>query len=100
QQLSGFPVPPRYKRAINLLGESKYQPHESGCTNQCNHSTAVDVADRSWGDFMWQRHPWSLVDIEDAGQTAPGVDYMIAYWLGRHHQFMADDTPSRCLAWH
>jgi len=100
QQLSGFPVPPRYKRAVNLLTDPKYLPHHATCPNQVNHDTAVDVADRVWADFMWQRHPWALVDTEHLALTAPRMDYLAAYWLGRQHQFMADDTPSRCLAWH
>ena len=32
-------------------------------------------------------------------QTHPGVDYLIAYFLGRHHGFLEDDTAGTCLAW-
>lgn len=98
-QLAGFPVAPRYKRAVDLTGDPKYMPHEAGCTNQTDHSGAVDVADRVWADFMWQRHPWGLFDLPDEGRTAPGVDYMVAYWMGRHHGFMTDDNDTSCLRW-
>lgn len=100
QQLGGFPLPPRAKVALDLTANPAYQPHEAGCTNQCNHATAVDVSERAWEDFIWQRHPWKLVDSADPGHTAPGVDYLVAYWMGRFHDYMSDDTPSRCLAWH
>jgi len=98
-QLAGFPVAPRYKRAVDLTADAKYMPHEAGCTNQTDHAGAVDVADRAWADFMWQRHPWGLLDLADEGRTAPGVDYMVAYWMGRHHGFMTDDKETSCLRW-
>jgi hypothetical protein len=98
-QLSGFPEPPRAKRAIDLLADAKYMPHHATCTNQTDHSVAVDVADRTWADFMWQRHPWGLFDLEDLGRVAPGVDYQVAYWMGRRHDFISDDTPNKCLRW-
>jgi hypothetical protein len=60
---------------------------------------AVDVGDRETGDFLWQRHPWGLVAYGDAKQTEPGVDYLSAYFMGRHHGFIEDDTPTSCLAW-
>ncbi|MBW2529778.1 MAG: hypothetical protein JRI23_36715 [Deltaproteobacteria bacterium] len=110
-QLGGFPLPPRVKVARDLVGEvdgegvsysaAPYTPHVTGCSVlHCNHSTAVDVQHRAWGDFMWQRQPWSLSDSADPGLTAPGVDFLVAYWMGRHHGFIDDDTPARCLAWH
>lgn len=98
-QLSGFPPPPRVRVAVNLLSDPDYQPLESGCDNQVTHSKAVDVADRVVSDFIWQRHPWGLVDAGNPAQTYPGVDYLAAYWFGRHHGFIEDDTPTECLVW-
>jgi hypothetical protein len=98
-QLSGFPNAPRVRYPVDLRNDPQYMPHESGCTDQCSHATAVDVAVRPWADFMWQRIPWGLYDSGDLTQTAPGVDYLVAYWLGRHHAFLADDAPGRCAAW-
>jgi len=98
-QLAGFPPPPRVKIAVDLRADPTYMPHESGCTDQVDHSTAVDVADRVVSDFIWQRHPWGLYDGGNLAVTYPGVDYLVAYWLGRHHDFITDSAPERCLAW-
>ncbi len=98
-QLAGFPPPPRIKVAVDQRTAAQYLPHESGCTDQVDHSSAVDVAHRVVSDFIWQRHPWGLYDPGYANQTFPGVDYLAAYWFGRHHGFISDDTPSQCLVW-
>ncbi|MFO8071115.1 MAG: hypothetical protein R6V85_04495 [Polyangia bacterium] len=29
----------------------------------------------------------------------PGIDYMMAYWLGRYHGFVDKDEPLQCLRW-
>lgn len=97
QQLAGFPPPPRVRVHVDLRNAPKYMPHQSGCTDQMNHNTAVDVSERPVGDFLWQRHPWGLVD-GDPTQTEPGVDYLVAYWMGRFHAFLQDDAAGRCLA--
>jgi hypothetical protein len=97
-QLSGFAAPPNVQHAVDLTNNPKY-PHDATCANQVDHSTAVDVADRVVGDFMWQRDPWTLSDPGNPGQTEPGVDYLVAYWMGRKHAFIADDTPNACLVW-
>ena len=72
----------------------------SGCTDQVAHTTAVDVGDRPVGDFLWQRHPWGLFEAGDLSQTEPGVDYLVAYWMGRRHGFITDDAQGHCLRWH
>jgi hypothetical protein len=98
-QLAGFPAPPRVVRAVDLTSSAKYPSQEPGCTNQDVHTDAVDVADRPTEDFLWQRHPWSLYAAADPAQVEPGVDYLVAYWLGRRHALLTDDTPGVCLAW-
>jgi len=98
-QLAQFPPPPRVKAPVDLRLDPAYLPHQSGCTDQVDHSQAVDVGVRPVGDFLWQRHPWGLYDPGDARQTEPGVDYLVAYWMARHHLFLADDTAGRCLRW-
>jgi hypothetical protein len=99
-QLAQFPPPPRVLAPVNLVSDPRYMPHDASCTNQVDHATAVDVGDRPAGDFMWQRHPWSLFDAGDVAQGEPGVDYLVAYWMGRQAKFLSDDTPTRCLAYH
>jgi hypothetical protein len=98
-QLSGFPPPPRVHVQTDLLNDPRYLPHEQGCENQTSHDKAVDVADRMVSDFIWQRHPWGLYQGENASLVYPGVDYLVAYWMGRHHGYIVDDKPGTCLAW-
>ncbi len=99
-QLAMFPAPPRVRWPIDLRQDPRYQPHESGCADQTDHGGAVDVSQRPAADFLWQRNPWRLYDPGWAPLTYPGVDYLVAYWMGRHYGFIDDDTPGRCLAWH
>ncbi|MEO6575734.1 MAG: hypothetical protein ABIP89_17920, partial [Polyangiaceae bacterium] len=99
-QLAQFPPPPRVLAPVNLVSDPRYMPHDGSCANQVDHATAVDVGDRPAGDFMWQRAPWSLLDDGNAAQGEPGVDYLVAYWMGRQAKFLTDDTPTRCLAYH
>jgi hypothetical protein len=98
-QLAQFPAPPRTHRAVDLRAEPRYQPHDGTCPDQCSHSTAVDVGERPTDDFLWQRAPWRIYDAGDPQRTEPGVDFLVAYWMGRRHGFVADDTPGRCAAW-
>jgi hypothetical protein len=99
-QLAQFPPPPRVRVPVDLRNDPRYQPHESGCTDQTTRDKAVDVGERVVSDFLWQRQPWGLFDAGNPALTYPGVDYLLAYWMGRYYGFIADDTPGKCLAWH
>jgi hypothetical protein len=98
-QLAGFPAPPHLRPAVDLRADARYLPHESGCADQTNRNTAVDVSERIAADFIWQREPWGLFDTGRPNIVYPGVDYLAAYWLGRENGFLDDDTPGHCLAW-
>jgi hypothetical protein len=98
-QLAQFPAPPRIQRPVDLRTDPRYLPHDGSCADQVDHANAVDVGDRPLGDFIWQRQPWGLYDAGDPKQSAPGVDYLVAYWMGRAHQMIDDDTPQACLRW-
>jgi hypothetical protein len=98
-QLAQYPAAPRVMAAVDLRSSTKYPTRQQGCTDQVGHADAVDVGDRQTADFLWQRHPWALFDAGDPSQTEPGVDYLVAYFMGRQHCFIADDTPGTCLAW-
>ena len=37
-------------------------------------------------------------NFADTAQGEPGVDYLAAYWMGRHHGFIANKEPAHCLA--
>ncbi len=97
-QIAQFPIAPRINRPVDLRQSPKYTSRENGCADQVGHHEAVDVGDRVTADFMWQRHPWGLYDGGDPGQTQPGIDYLLAYFMGQHHGFLDDDTPGTCLA--
>jgi hypothetical protein len=98
-QLAQFPVPPLVRHAVDLRNDPQYLPQEPGCTDHANHATAVEVGERVRDGFMWQRDPWALYDEGDVAQTFAGVDYLVAYWLGRRHAIIDEDAASRCLRW-
>lgn len=97
-QLAQFPPAPRTHPAVDLRNSPKYQ-HSATCTDQCVATDAVDVGERPAEDFLWQRHPWELYRDANPGQVEPGVDYLVAYWLGRRHAFLQEDKPGVCLAY-
>ncbi|MCC6158298.1 MAG: hypothetical protein IT350_09615 [Deltaproteobacteria bacterium] len=59
------------------------------------------VENRCWTDFLWQRSPYHI----DCGETddnplktAPGLDYLLPYWMAATHgllpeAFRSDDEP-------
>jgi hypothetical protein len=98
-QLAQFPPPPRVLKAVDLRNDPRYVPHDPNCADQTSHTSAVDVGERPVGDFLWQRAPWGLYDPGDPAQAEPGVDYLVAYWMGRAHALLDDDTPSSCMRW-
>jgi hypothetical protein len=98
-QLAEFPAAPRVQVPVDLRGNGKYPAHDATCADQVAHSSAVDVGDRIPADFLWQRQPWGLFDYGDEHVTHPGVDFLVAYFLGRYHHFLTDDTAGTCLVW-
>lgn len=97
-QLGLFPPGPRVHAARNSLNE---YPHDSACSSDgVPHSkVALDVDDRVVSEFMWQRHPWKLTDAGDPTEVFPGIDYLAAYWAGRHHGLVEDDRSGTCARW-
>jgi hypothetical protein len=81
----------------NLAG----YPHDTSCSDggYPQSAVAVSVGDRAIAEFMWQRHPWRLVDYADPDLVEPGVDFLAPYWLARLHGFVADDRPGTCGRW-
>ena len=98
-QLAGFGPPPRVRVAVDLRDNPAYSAREADCTDQLAHDQAVDVADRIPDEFIWQNHPWGLHFDGDPSLVAAGGDYLVAYWLGRSHELLADDRPSACARW-
>ena len=98
-QLAQFPPAPRVFVGTDLRASPKYPSRHESCADQVGHDDAIDVGDRVVADFMWQRHAWGLYEGGDIHQTQPGVDYLVAYFMGRAHGFIPDDTEGTCLAW-
>ena len=98
-QLDGFGPPPRIRVPVDLRSNPKYAARDPDCTDHLAHDQAVDVADRIPDEFIWQNNPWELYFPGDPTLANAGGDYLVAYWLGRHHQFIADDRSSVCARW-
>ena len=97
QQLTQFPPPPKARILVDNTGKAQYPP-DPDCPGQS--TVAMDVGDRVRHDFIWQRIPFELKsDYVHPRVVYPGVDYLVAYWMGRHHGYIADDAPDTCLRW-
>ena len=97
-QLALFPPPPRVEVPVDLTTQITPDPQ---CTNTNGAPTApeeqaLDVNLRPVEDFQWQRHPWSLYTVGSLSSTMSGVDFMVAYWMARAHNFLPDDRPGVC----
>jgi hypothetical protein len=103
RDLADFPVGPRLHTPRDLSADPRY-PHDPTCMDgggpmadtRAASKVAVSVGERPVEDFIWQRHPWKLVDGGVAHQVMPGVDYLAAYWAARAHGLLADDRPGTC----
>jgi len=93
-QLTQFPPAPHAKLPVDNTG--KY-PADPSCPGQSTE--AVDVKDRLASDFIWQRQPFGLKTAGDPKKVYPGVDFMLPYWMARHHKFLDDDAKGTCLRW-
>lgn len=91
-QLSGFPVPPNQARPVDLVGQYPEDPNCPGLSEE-----AVDVAQRVPATFIWERQPWKLEDPGVPNRLYGGVDYLLAYWMGRRYGYIRDDAPATCL---
>jgi hypothetical protein len=45
----------------------------------------LPVADRTPTDFLWQRAPNQLNGFAPATHQAPGIDYLLPYWMLRYY---------------
>ena len=94
-QLAGFIPPPKAAVAVDNTGS---YPASAECAGQS--SVPVAIGDRVPRDFMWQHHPFRLVNEQvDEKHVYPTTDYLIAYWMGRYHGYIADDAPDTCTRW-
>jgi hypothetical protein len=82
-QLALFPNPPQTADPIDLRSEYPEDPECPGLS-----AIATDVDDRPGATFIWERQPWKLVDAGAPRVAFAGVDYLLAYWLGRQAGFI------------
>ena len=86
-QLALFPDAPQLDTAIDL--RSKY-PEDPNCPGLSIDAT--DVNERPAATFIWERDPWTLVHSATQNLVFPGLDYLLAYWLGRQANFIGDES--------
>lgn len=87
-QFGGFSDAPQL--ALPLDVRWKY-PEDPQCRGLA--ASATDVADRPGATFIWERQPWVRFDAGTPNLAYPGVDYLLAYWLGRQAGFIPADAP-------
>lgn len=59
----------------------------------------LQVAQRPPTDFLWQRPPTQLNGSASALHQAPGIDYLLPYWMLRYHTEVAVPTLQPFPAW-
>jgi hypothetical protein len=86
-QLGGFSDTPQL--ALPLDVRWKY-PEDPRCPGLA--ASATDVAHRPAATFICERQPWVRFAAGTPNLVYPGVDYLLAYWLGRQAGFIAADA--------
>jgi len=93
--LAEFVAPPKLARPVDNRDRYAASPD---CPEQS--TTPIPVRHRVPTDFIWQHHPFQLVNPEPHDRHVyPPVDYLLAYWMGRHHGFIEDDSAGSCTRW-
>lgn len=92
EQLEGFPVAPNQAVPVDLRG---IYPEDPDCPDQS--AIAINVSQRVPASFIWQDKPFEWYSPGLETRVFGGVDYLLAYWLGRYYGFIQDDAPGTCL---
>ena len=93
-QLAQFPDAPHVDVPNDV---SALYPENRSCPGKS--TIALDVGHRNPADFLWQRSPFGLSSSGNVGKVFPGIDYLVAYWLGRYQGFLESDAPGTRTAW-
>ena len=56
-----------------------------GTSTKLRARRPLPVADRPPTDFVWQRPPTQLSGATSVTHQAPGIDYLLQYWMLRYH---------------
>jgi hypothetical protein len=59
----------------------------------------LPVALRTPTDFLWQREPNKLNGGESTNHRAPGIDYLLPYWMIRYHTEVSKPLVESFPAW-
>lgn len=94
EQLAQFPSAPNLALPRDLTDAYLENPLCPGLS-----TVAIDVGDRVPTTFIWERHPWKLEDPGTPNYAYPGIDFLLAYWLGRHFGFIDDDAAQTATRW-
>jgi hypothetical protein len=92
--LGDFPDPPRRNFEIRNYGRSDLRTEVSiigvlTLENKIRFATdPLPFAEQPPTDFLWQRTPYALDGGGDGRLEYPGVDYLIAYWMGRYYGYI------------
>ncbi|MFO8058110.1 MAG: hypothetical protein R6V10_12505 [bacterium] len=64
------------------------------CSPKLRSLRPVPVRYRCPTDFLWQRSPYKVCAGHSRGnprKVYPGIDYLLAYWMGRYHGFLGPE---------
>lgn len=86
-----FDAPPHRHRRVDGSAHVRQDPIALALFGVDQARDPVPIHLRPRGDFMWQRSPFAYRAAEDLRVEYPGVDYLVAYWMGRHHGYIAAD---------
>jgi hypothetical protein len=70
-----------------------------GTSTETRAARPLAVADRPPTDFLWQRPPVQLNGETSATHQAPGVDYLLPYWMLRYHTEVSVPAVTPFPAW-
>lgn len=88
-QLDLFPAAPFVDMAQDLSG---LYPESESCPGIS--AIATDLDDRVHETFIWQKDPWRLSNDGSSTTVHAGIDYLIAYWMGRYYGYIKDEAPA------
>ena len=70
-----------------------------GTSTKLRAKDPLPVAVRPPTDFLWQRPPWQLSGGESIYHQAPGIDYLLPYWMLRFYTESAKPALDPFPAW-
>lgn len=88
--LARFPFPKRDETVVNSTRRDlcrAWFDDRHGAPQACR---PVPVNERPRSSFEWASNPYRLDRRGDPRASLAGVDYLVAYWLGRRHGLLSD----------